>query len=217
MAGAVTVLTVFPQGDSRRIKLPNFRGPEGLGSWRVPCPRQHVPVFDETNPVGGADDNGLFPIQAVYVGCNAITLASQGCARYQVFENDCLSRCTIYLDAIGIRDNYDFATPMVVNWAIKQSASGVSELLLSGSLTFAKGSFVGTVIGPVGEVASVNAPLCNQFEFWASVEAASVSGIDHGVMVAMQFAVDRVEGDFNAYLGQIAGGTGLPIVNQKGP
>lgn len=207
----------FPQGDSRRIQLPNFRGPEGLGSWRVVCPRQPVPVYDSADPSARADRDGLFPIQAVFVGCQAIRGA--GCSAWPVFMNDCLARCAITLDGAWVMEDYDFNTSLQFNWAIKQASASVSSPpLRSGTILFSKTdvSTGGQVIGMLGLIVAVNAPLCNQFELWGSIQKNQ--GLPTPAMsMSLQFAVDRLGGDYSAFVGESSGGGELPEANAPVP
>lgn len=210
MSTGRNVQQTFPMGDKRRIQLPRFRGPEGLGSWRVVCPRQRVRPTDPNDLQSGSDENGYWPIQAVFVGCESYQPGGYG--SWPVYENDCLSRASIILDSVWTVDGEDLTIPLTMAWQIKSAAAGVPTVLKSGTISFAKGDFNGTTLGKTGLIAYVSAPLGNEFQLWAKTIPDN-SGILRPLDVSLQFAVDRLGDRVGSFLGRIANGGELPTLN----
>lgn len=203
----------FPIGDKRRIQLPKFRGPEGVGSWRMICPRETVRSYDPLNPTTGGfatDEDGFYPIQAVFVGC--VALQGPGYGPWPVYENDGLSRCAIYLDSVVTPFDLNLG-PLTMEWRVKCSAASVSNLLKSGSISFASQDLAGTTITKTGLIVDVSGPLGNQFELWARI--LPTNGQMFPMEVSLQFIVDRLGDRGGAILGAISGGGELPTLNMS--
>lgn len=205
----------FPQnGALRRIQLPGFQGDEGLGSWTITGPPQTVPVWDPANPIDGADANGLFPIQSVYLGICGRVVLGPGCGGYEALRNIMLSRCSCWLANVLTADGTVPAAGIAVNWAIKESSFGASEQLLAGQFTFNPATYNGTLGGLNALLGHVSGILGNQYEFWASVASNGGSGVP--LLLSVQMDVDRMCGALAAYRGSNSGGSvGLPVVNPK--
>lgn len=199
----------FPTGDLRRIQLPNFRGPEGLGSWRLICPRQKVRIWDPSHTVDGADPDGFWPVQAVFVGCEACSLGSL-VTNFPAYKNDGLSRCAIYLDAVFTGDGSMITNDVIMEYRIKVSAACVPEILQEGTITFTSADYSGQTINKAGLIGSVSGIIGNQFEFWAKIDAGVGA---KEIVLSLQFIVDRIGDRLEGYQGVIAGGPGgLPLV-----
>lgn len=206
----------FPQGDPRRVQLPRFRGPEGLGVWREVCPSQRVPVWNAAQPVAGADTDGYFPIQAVfgYPDC----AVGDACSKYIAYANDSFSRCAIYLTSVSLDSGGIIgATPIGMDWQIRASAASIGETLLTGTIVFLKNDYAGTTLQRTGLIAQVSGILGNQYELWGRVVYNEGNGLP--LRVTTEFVVDRLGDRFGAYLGAInnGGGGGLPLLNAVAP
>jgi hypothetical protein len=188
-----------------------------LPSWRVIFGRELVPVFKSGVNEQGADDNGYFPINAVYLqapGCRPT-----GCEDATVFLDDGLARCGTYLNAAFIHAPPGVAVAQqLLDFKIKITAGAIkSTTLVTGSAVIKAGDAPLISASPTaGLLAMVSDVLGTQFEFWARVRQEA--GPDaQPVEVRIQMIVDRLSGQMAAFVGEIAGGGDLPIVNVTPP
>lgn len=206
--------TIFPQGDLRRIRLPPFIGPEGLGSWHVAAPPQTVRVWNPAAPQEGADVDGYWPIQAVFI-CAQPTNLGNGCQGFLAYRNDLLSRCALSIGRAGLLDGTVIgASPQHLDFKIKGSTGNLGSNLMLGSITFTKNDYAqGGTLQKVGLIGQVKGILFNQFELWARIRFDTGHGLP--MTVAVTFAVDRIGDKLEAYSGDITDSPsgGLPIVH----
>ncbi len=201
---------LFPCNGPQRVTLPLTipSGPKGgqipaeSPSWRVIFPREEIKVLMDST-AQGADSDGLFPINAVYLhacGCRV-----EGCEDVFVFVNDGISRCSVWLNFVEvIPPTGTPPTNQVVNWSIKGAADAINSPLLHGQIQVP--ALASNTKGLIAEVSGI---LCTQFEFWASVSTVGVPS-PMPVNVRLQFIVDRLGSQIASYLGPVAGGKDLP-------
>ena len=215
------MLFTFPQGDTRRIQLPDPLGPEEVGSWRTSCPRQTIRLQALNDDTSATDALGFYPIQAVYLGCK--TRRPTSCNGYPSFQNDGLARCAVWLNVVAVAKDPSNPQAIIptggqdIGFVIKVSSNCVPEPLLSGVIHLPAQTRPGDPIPVMGLIGMVSGVLGNQFEFWAKVlrnEEPQNPAVP--VEVSLQLDVDRLGDRMGALLGTVAGGSPsgiLPIVN----
>ncbi len=206
---------IFPCNTPQRVPLPlpPQLGPGDFPSWRVIFGREQVPVFVEGESEGAADDEGYFPVNAVYL--EACPCKATQCPDVKVFIDDALSSCSVFLNQAFIQPkNGETQQPQTLDFKIKGSGASIPTTLLHGTVNL----LAGDVLDPLGPpsqrglLGAVSGILFNQFELWARVRDVE-GGTPQPVQVRVMMIVDRVGGQMTAVLGEIAGGGDLPIVN----
>lgn len=198
-----TTTEIFPANAPQRIKLPLPKNEGSLPSWRVNFSREVVPV-DGAN-AGGADSEGYYPIDAVFLeacGCRPSV-----CQDATVFVDDGLSRSSWYLnEGVVVPDApNEIPTTQLVLYKIKVSIEGIGATLFKGGFLVVPQA---TNSPKRGFIATVSGVLGTQFEIWAKVAAG---GSSQPVRVRFEVIVDRLGTAPFAYPGIPAGGDVLPL------
>lgn len=204
---------IFPCNGPQRIRLPVpelCAVPPANGqvpSWRVIFGKELVPVFNNAN-LEAADDDGYFPINAVYLCAHPCTPV--GCEDSKIFIDDGLDRCTTALnEATIINPPGTFINPQTIEYKIKGSMDGIGTNLFFGSVGINTSK-----IDPLdprsttqGILIHVSGILVTQFEVWMRV-VNGPSAVP--VEVRLQMIVDRLGGAPFGQPGTISGGIPLP-------
>ena len=210
-------VTIFPCNTPQRVPLPLPQIPGSLPSWRVIFGREMVPVFVEGQSEGAADDEGYFPVNAVYLEARPCQIAA--CPDVKSFLDDGLARCSVFLNqAFIVPPDGEKQLPQELDFKIRGAGAGLGTTLVRGTINLLDAKDVlKDPLGPPsqrGLIAAVSGILFNQFELWARVQD---TGNGQPVQVRVMMIVDRLGGQMAAFLGEIAGGGDLPIINPAGP
>lgn len=214
---AVTILRRFPPDPTKRIRLPNFPGPEGLGSWRLPaCLPQNVPLWDPSDPRGGFDADGYWPVQAVYLDCNARQVKCPGCS-YEAYLNDGLSRCTVWLESVEFQPPFPVAGGTPLDFVVKVSDHNFPQGLAIGTIIIPQPTTFGDPVTTLGLMASVSGVLGSQFELWARVPVAIDTPPRNPLTIKVAFVVDRIGDRLGAFYGNFVTGGSAQLPKITGP
>lgn len=205
---------IFPCNSPQRIRLPvpevstrTFTHGD-VPCWRVIFGKELVPVFTTAN-AEAADDEGYFPINAVYL--LAIPCTPQGCDDSKIFINDGIARCTIALNESTIIAPPGTAVqPQTIDYKVKLSVDAIGTNLFHGSvgINTSKSDPLDQRSSTSGVLVHVSGILGTQFELWARVRNIQAP---MPVEVRIQMIVDRLGGAPFAQPGTIAGGPDLPL------
>jgi hypothetical protein len=214
---AVTIQRQFPNDPTKRIRLPNYPGPEGEGSWRLPaCLPMTVPVWDPTNPVGGADADGYFPIQAVYIDCDERRVKAPGCS-YGAYLNDGMSRCSVWLDSVEFQPPFPVPGGTPLDFKIKGSDQSSSQGLAVGTVIIPQPTTFGEPVTTLGLLAFVASGLVSQYELWARIAVAIDAPPRNPLTIKVAFIVDREGQPLSSFYGSIVTGGSSQLPKVTGP
>lgn len=196
----------FPRELNRLIQLPGAPGPEGLASWRVAFGQFPIPLLT-TESLGAADDDGYYPICAVFLGSPGCP--APGCRDVYVYVNDGLARCAVWVTQFILETNPAPAGNVVIQWRVKQALGAANTPVASATSTITFPN--GTTARESGLVVEVDGALCNQFEVWARVNP--LLGASAQLRATIEMIVDRLPGRLAVFPspGPLGGGPPLPL------
>lgn len=201
-------VTIFPCNTPQRVRLPCPQDIVPLlgqtPSWRTVFGRQDIPVFDPAVNADGADLEGYFPINAIYLQAPGCKLSP--CEDATIFINDGMSRCAFWLNEATIKPPTGLpATPQVVDFAIKVANDSIPNTVFHVTAIITPGTFNQPVEGGrsnvKGLIAEVSGILCTQFELWARVRNVGVQ--PSPVEVRLEFIADRLGGQIFGFPGNV--------------
>jgi hypothetical protein len=203
---------VFPCNGPQRIYLPP--PPVGGTFDSVPCyrivfPRQKVPILNDNIPPEdqGADDQGYFPINAMFVA--AVPCRPALCEDACLFLNEGLARWSIYLNKVIPTSTTTFPAQLTIDFEFKIACAAINDPIFTATVVVTSAKGPNNIDKIQGRIATLSGPLGTQVEAWARVRAGDGA---QPVYIRLQIIADRLGGQFAGNLGRIAGGAGLPIV-----
>ncbi len=205
----------FPCNSPQRIRLPvpqyaAIPPANGqINSWRVIFGKEIVQVLTNAD-AQGADPDGYFPINAVYL--LAVPCTPIGCIDSKIFIDDGISRCTVTLnEATILAPAGSSPFPQTMDFKIRLASDAIGTDLFHGTvgINTSKVDPQNPRSETFGVLAHVSGILGTQFELWARIDP-SVQ-IPMPVEVRIQMIVDRLGTFPFAQPGNIAGGIDLPL------
>jgi hypothetical protein len=204
-------LIAFPNDPMKRVRLPRYPGPEGLGTWRfASCLDQTVPISNPAAPGGTtdfADADGYFPVEAVYLECLAVQQPLCGAKVNPAFLNDGISRASVWLDQVRSTDGNPIANAQAIDFRVKFSDLVMPEVVAQGTIVVPQDT--PQRITPYGLIVTTSGgAIAPQVELWARVRLQEAP-VAIPLVVRVAFTVDRNGDQMHNFLGRIAGGPGF--------